>query len=213
MPGAMATGFAAILCGRLLNGKKQMVNPRILIVIGMAMFIFSMWDLGHLTTQSGEPDTRIALIIRGFGLGCLFAPINLVAFSSLKGVEIAQGASLLNLTRQLGGSFGIAYLGTHIANQSAIHANALSTHLYAGNPAFDERLQAIQQGLMGQGYDASTAQQAALGIIERTAQIQAMVMSYNDAFLFIGLTVLLVSPCVLLLRGGAPKVTSADMAH
>jgi DHA2 family multidrug resistance protein len=213
MPGAIATGISAMLCGRLLGGKTQFLSPRLVIVFGMTLFILSMWDLGHLTTRSGEPDTRLALIVRGFGLGCLFTPINLAAFSSLKGAEIAQGASLLNLTRQLGGSFGIAYLGTHIANAQAYHSSLLSAHLYAGNPAFDERVQLLQQALMARGYDMVRAHQAALEIIARTAQVQAAVMSYNDAFLFIGMAMLVVSPCVLLLRSAKSQAAAAEMAH
>lgn len=213
MPGAIATGVSAILCGRLLNGKKQLVTPRVLIIFGMALFVYSMWDMGHLTVMSGEPDTRLALIIRGFGLGCLFTPINLAAFSSLKGAEIAQGASLLNLMRQLGGSFGIAYLGTHITNTTVANVNNLSRYLYVGNPAFDERLQMLQSAMIGRGYDSGTARQIALTLIERTVQIQAQVMSYNSAFLFIGLAVALVSPCAFLLRSNKAPVSTADMGH
>jgi DHA2 family multidrug resistance protein len=213
MPGAIATGFGAMMCGRLLSGKKQIVNPRALIVFGMALFVLSMWDLGHLTILSGEPDTRLALIVRGLGLGCLFTPINLAAFSSLKGVEIAQGASLLNLARQLGGSLGIAYLGTHLSVQTAVHMSTLSSNLYVGNPAFDARMQLLQQALTARGYDALNAHHAALAIIERTVQTQAAVMSFNDAFLFIGLTMVIASPCVLLLRPSSRKVAAAEMGH
>ncbi len=207
MPGAIATGVSAILSGRLLGGSKPLLDPRVLIAFGMGLFVLSMWDLGHLTSVSGEPDARLALIVRGFGLGCLFTPINLAALSSLKGAEIAQGASLLNLMRQLGGSFGIACLGTLITNSTASHRAMLATHLYVGNPVVEERLHLLQGALIARGYDALSAQQGALSILERTIRVQATVMSYNEAFLFIGLTVVLVSPCVLLLRprkGGAP---------
>jgi DHA2 family multidrug resistance protein len=213
MPGAVATGVAAILCGRLLNGQKQMVSPRIIILFGVVLFVYSMWDMGHLTTMSGEPDTRLALIIRGFGLGCLFTPINLAAFSSLQGVEIAQGASLLNLMRQLGGSFGIAYLGTHVTNNTAANMSNLSGYLYEGNPAFAERLQAVQGAMIGRGYDAETAHRLALSIIENSVHVQAQVMSYNSAFLFIGMAMVLVSPCIFLLRSGKAAVSTADMGH
>lgn len=213
MPGAIATGAGAILCGRLLNGKKQIASPRILIIAGMALFIASMWDLGHMTILSGEPDVRVALIIRGFGLGCLFTPINLAALSSLKGAEIAQGVSLLNLMRQLGGSFGIAYLGTHISDMTALHRNTLVAHISPGNPAFEERLTAIQQALMVQGYDAVAAHHTAMASIAGLVQTQATLMSYNDAFLFIGLAVTLVSPCVFLLRSGPTQASGSDMGH
>jgi len=213
MPGAIATGMSAVISGRLLNGKKQLVPPRLLIVTGLFLFVASMWDLGHLTILSGEPDTRLALIVRGFGLGLLFTPINLAAFSSLKGAEIAQGASMLNLMRQLGGSFGIALLGTHITNKTAVHANALAQHLYVGNPAFDERLRFLKENFMLHGYDAVQAQETALRVISHTAQVQATVMSYNDAFLLIGLTMVLVSPCILLLRPKPSQAAGADMGH
>lgn len=214
MPGAIATGCAAMLSGRLLSGEKRLVSPRILIVTGMILFIISMWDLGHLTIFSGEPDARYALIFRGFGLGLLFTPINLAAFSTLKGVEIAQGASLLNLARQLGGSFGIAYLGTHIANQNTVHYSMLSANLSPGNPAFDTRLQLMQEVFIRRGYDVVTAHSAALAGIRRMVEAQAMVMSFNDAFLLIGLTVTVVSPCVFLLRSaGKPAAGATADAH
>ncbi len=214
MPGAIATGFSAMMSGRILNNPNSKITPRMMIIFGMILFVYSMWDLGHLTTMSGEPDTRLALIIRGFGLGCLFTPINLAAFSSLQGVEIAQGASLLNLMRQLGGSFGIAYLGTHITNSTAAGVSNLTGYLYPGNPAFNERLQTLQAAMQGRGYDAGTAHTLALAIIQNTVHTQAQVIAYDSAFLFIGLAVVLVSPCVFLLRSNkAVAASSAEMGH
>ena len=213
MPGAIATGVATLLIGRISSGEKPLVSARVVILFGMALFIASMWDLGHLTIFSGEPDVRVALIIRGFGLGCLFTPINLAALASLKGPEIAQGVSLLNLMRQLGGSFGIAYLSTHIANMSQRHHADLVQNIYPGNPAFEERMAAISSGLIARGYDAADAHTAALASISGLVQTQAAVMSYNDAFLLIGLAMVVVSPCVFLLRANVTKVAGADVGH
>ena len=87
LPGGLATATSALICGRLLTGARPLVDPRILIALGVAIFVVAMWDLGHLTTNSGEPDVRIALIVRGAGLGFLFTPINNVAYASLKPSE------------------------------------------------------------------------------------------------------------------------------
>lgn len=212
LPGGIGTGISAILCGRLLNGKKRLIHPRILIAFGMALFVYSMWSLGHLTTLSGEADTRWGLIIRGFGLGFLFIPINIAAFSTLRGAEIAQGAAMMNLMRQLGGSFGIAVLGTYLARMADAHRAALATHIYAGNPAFDSRLQALTGYFTMRGFDPVHAKQAALAAINGVVQTQAMTMSYNNAFQLIGLTVVLVSPAVFLLKGGRATVPPVD-AH
>jgi DHA2 family multidrug resistance protein len=214
LPGGIATGISAVLCGRLLNGSRQAISPKALIIIGMALFIFSMWDLGHLTAESGEMDVRWGLIIRGLGLGFLFIPINLAAFNSLKGAAIAQGAAMLNLMRQLGGSFGIAVLGTYLSHRTAMHYDALSSYLFPQNPLFQQRLQMMTSGMVAKGYDLVTAKKAAYSLLAGTMQVQSTTMSFNDAFLLIGLSVVIVSPAVFVLRQNQKRSGPAvEMAH
>jgi DHA2 family multidrug resistance protein len=112
---------------------------------------------------------------------------------------------MMNLMRQLGGSFGIAVLGTYLTHMSGIHRAALVSHIYAGNPAFDQRLQGLTAAFTTKGFDPVHARQAALAMIDRVVQGQAMTMSYNDAFQLIGLTVVLVAPAVFLLRGSRAR--------
>ncbi|MBC7804835.1 MAG: DHA2 family efflux MFS transporter permease subunit [Akkermansiaceae bacterium] len=205
LPGGVATGVVVMICGALLNGKAK-VDPRVLIGIGAIIFPVSMWMLSHLTTQTGEADVRLALLVRGIGLGFLFTPLNLVAFGSLKGPEIQQGAGLINLTRQMGGSFGIAVLGTYVTNMTHFHRGHLSEYVYAGNPALLERQQEHMQLLLAHGYSFAQAQGISLGLISRTVAEQAMTMAYNNSFTLIMLTFFAVSPAILLLR--APKAAA-----
>ena len=212
LPGGIATGISAIIAGQVL-GKRKLVSPTVVISVGMALFVYSMWQLGHLTLQSGESDTRVALIIRGFALGLLFTPINIAAFSSLKGQEIPQGSSFVNLARQLGGSFGIAALSTYITRMSQYHRANLVTNTFPGNPAFEERFQQITNAMLAKGYDLVHAKQLALAIINRSIQGQALTMSYNDGFLLIGMSVVLVAPCVLLIRPKKQAGPPVEMGH
>ncbi len=201
LPGGLATGVSAMICGRATAGAKPAIDPRFLIMFGMALFIWSMWDLGHLSIASGEPDTRAALIIRGFGLGFLFTPINFVVFAALKPNEVQQAAGLINLARQLGGSFGIAVLNTYITNMEAYHRANLVQNLYAGNQAYTQRLAAITARMVqGAGMSMADAQKAALHALDGTITAQSAVMSYNDAFLLLGVTFLFAIPAVFLLR-------------
>ena len=205
LPGGIATAVAVIFCGRVLQ---RGVDARILIVTGMCVYMFAMWTLGHLTTQSGVSDTQFGLIWRGLGLGLVFIPISTVAFAGLQGAQIAQGAALYNLMRQLGGSFGIAVLNTYIVNMTAYHRYDLVASLNTGNVTVDDRINGIAGALLGDGYSAGSAHTAALGILDRTVQAQASVMAYNNAFILLGITFLIAMPAVLLLRrprrGAAP---------
>lgn len=213
LPGGLATAFSAVICGRLLSGKNSKVDPRILIIFGVSIFMVSMWQLGHLTTLSGEPDTRTALLIRGFGLGFLFTPINSVAYASIKPQEAQQASGLINLARQLGGSFGIAILGTYLQSHNAFHRANLVSHLTNGNVQFMERLSALTHRMQARGLGPEQAHAAALKLLDYTVTRQAQTMSYNDGFLMILLLFAGVAPAVIMLRKPQGKPATMGDAH
>ncbi|MDQ2800902.1 MAG: DHA2 family efflux MFS transporter permease subunit [Armatimonadota bacterium] len=206
LPGGIMTAIAVVFCGRVLQ---KGMDARILIVVGMFIYMGAMWLLGHLTTQSGQSDTQIGLMVRGFGLGLVFIPISTVAFAGLQGAQIAQGSALYNLMRQLGGSFGIAVLNTYIVNMTGFHRAELVSNLHPGDPIFQARLSGAAGALMANGgYSLATAQAAALHLLDRTVEAQSVTMAYNNAFILLGLTFVIALPAVLLLRkpkrGAAP---------
>jgi DHA2 family multidrug resistance protein len=200
MPGGIATAVTALLCGWMLNGARPLVDARFLIAVGVGLFLVSMWDLGHLSTAAGETDVRIALIVRGAGLGFLFTPINNVAYASLRPAEAQQASGLINLARQLGGSFGIAILATYVTVHTQIHRVDLLTNEYAGNPLVEERLRLLAANLTAHGYGPEAARQGALALLDQETMRQASMLSYNDAWMLLLLTFLVVSPAILFLR-------------
>jgi DHA2 family multidrug resistance protein len=197
IPGGIATACGVIFCGRVLQ---RGWDPRWLITAGMLIYTVAMWMLGHLTLQSGASDTQVGLIVRGLGLGLIFVPITTAAFAGLHGADIAHGAALYNLMRQLGGSFGIAILNTYVVSMTAYHRYNLVGNLYPGNPELLARLGGITHTLIGFGLTSAEAQAGALRMLDRTITVQAITMAYNDAFLLLGIASLITLPAVLLLR-------------
>jgi DHA2 family multidrug resistance protein len=213
MPGGIATAVTALICGMLLNGPRPKVDPRVLIAIGVMLFLVSMWDLGHLSTDAGEADVRLALIIRGAGLGFLFTPINNVAYASLKPSEAQQASGLINLARQLGGSFGIAILATYVTVHTQIHRVDLVTNTYAGNPLVEERLRMLAANLTAHGYGPDAARRGALALLEQETMRQASMLSYNDAWMLLLLTFVVVAPAIFFLRAPRDRTGAPDDAH
>ena len=212
LPGGLGTACSAMLCGRLLNGPKPLVDPRALIFLGVGLFFMSMWRMGHLSLAAGEPDVRLALFFRGFGLGFLFAPINNVAYGNIDPRIAQQASGLINLARQLGGSFGIAILGTYLTNQTQFHRVNLVARTYPGNPALDQTLQMYQANFMAHGMAANVAQQAALKALDLTISQQASMLAYNDSWIFILIAFAVTSPAILLLRKPRGAAAAVD-AH
>jgi DHA2 family multidrug resistance protein len=213
LPGGLATAASAIICGRLLSGKKALVDPRLLIYIGVGLFVTSMWQLGHMTGASGMDDTRVALLIRGFGLGFLFTPINQIAYGDLNPKIAQQASGLINLARQLGGSFGIALLGTYLTQQIAFQRGNLVQHFNPTNPIFNSRLDNLTHFLMSKGYSAPQAKEAALGMLDRTLNVQASTKAYDSAFILILLVFVFTAPAILILRKPKGPPAAAAEAH
>ena len=212
MPGGIATACTAIVCGRLLNGARPLVDARLLIYLGIAIFVLSMWQLGHLTTAAGEADARYPLIIRGIALGFLFTPINNVAYANLKPSEAQEASGLINLSRQLGGSFGIAVIGTYLESRTALHRADLVANTFATNPLFIERFQGAIGHFVTLGYSYVKAQAAAYAMLDQQLTAQALMLSYNDAWMLILKSFLLTAPAILVLRKPRGRAAMGD-AH
>jgi len=207
LPGGLCTGAGSLICGRMLNGAKPLVDPRVLIYFGVAVFSFSMWTMAHLTLASGEPDTRMALIYRGLALGFLFTPINSVAYASIEPRQAQQASGLINLARQLGGSFGIAALGTYLTNQTTTHRAYLANDISYGNPNFTAHLQGATLGNFSHGINMFASQQMAYGQLENLISTQGRLLAYNDAWMLILMAFVCASPAILLLS--KPKRSAA----
>jgi DHA2 family multidrug resistance protein len=94
-----------------------------------------MWLHYHLTTAIGMHDLFWPMVLRGVGLGFIFVPLTGASVADLRPDQLAQGTGLFNLSRQLGGSFGIAVTATLLSRFTEQSREALLPHLAAGSPA------------------------------------------------------------------------------
>ena len=163
-----------------------------------------MWSLGHLTTAAGESDARIALIIRGAALGLLFTPINNAAFGSLKPSEAQQASGLINLSRQLGGSFGIAVLSTYLTRHVQYHRADLASNFYAATRPSSSAMRQQWQASWRTAARSSRRRRARSRCSTSRCMKQATMLAYNDSWLLILLSFLVVAPAVFVLRKPQP---------
>ncbi|MDR3709596.1 MAG: DHA2 family efflux MFS transporter permease subunit [Capsulimonadaceae bacterium] len=197
MPGGIMTGISLLLSGRLIQ---KGVDPRHLILIGIPIVVASMWLMGHLSSQSGADDAQFGLLVRGFGLGFVTTPITIAAFAGLRGRQVASGAALLNLCRQLGGSFGIAVLNSYVNDMATFHRTTLVSYISRTDQTFTTRLAGMSAALASKGLGHVGGQIAALGIVKNIVEGQALTMAYDDAYLLVGIVFLAIWPAVFLFK-------------
>ena len=205
LPSALASGMSMPLIARLME---RGVSTRLIIITGIALFLYSMWGHYQFTTDSGISDFLPPLIIRGLGLGMIFMPLNTLTMASIPPSVRADATGLYNLTRQLGGSIGIAASATLFTQFSNIKLAALNEHL-AGNSALAlERLALLKMRLLSLGTPDALADLKALALLKLQIVKQAQMLSFAQLFLLFGLGMLLVLPLLYLMKKQAMGASS-----
>lgn len=208
-PGAMATAAMMPVVGKLVN----VFDARKLTGAGALLFIASMLMLRTLTLDTGPEEIYWPLIVRGAAMGFIWVPLTLASLAGLRGREIAEGTGLFNLTRQLGGSAGIAFLSTFLDHRTAFHSAVISEHISLYSPATIERLQMLQSAMMAKGAALEVARQQALALLSGIVRAQAAVMAFEDAFIVIAWVFIAALPLLLLFRKGSAVEGARPTAH
>lgn len=192
----VASAVSMGVVGKLTNR----FSARSLVAVGCLFFLAAMYILKTVTTNTGPEQIFDVLLLEGFALGLLFIPLSLASLSGLEGQEMADGSGIFNLTRQWGGSLGIALLSTYLDHRVAYHRANLVTNVTIYNPLMRERIQAYTQYLMHSGSPFVVAYHQAFGILDGVIQLQSNVLAFEDAFLSIGVAFILILPLLLLLK-------------
>lgn len=208
LPAAIASALGMPIAARLA----PRFDPRVLITGGALVMVSGLYMLGHLSPQTGGDDMFWPLIIRGFGTVFMFLPLQLAALGPVPKEDVAAASGFFNLTRQLGGSVGVALLTTMVDKREAFHHAVVAEKLAAGDPHTMERVQVLTQAMLSKGAALADAQARALALLDGVARQQAAVMAFGDTFWAVTVLVLAALPLVLLL-GKAQKGASAMPAH
>jgi DHA2 family multidrug resistance protein len=174
--------------------------PIATVPFGILTIMAAMWMLSGSTSESGADDMMAAILLRGFGLGLLFLPITLIAFSDLNNRNRAAGIALFNAGRQLGGLMGVAGLQTMIDHNVTTNATVLGASVTAGVPAVGERLTTMSAMLVARGMDGVTAGRAAMGLLGRSLIGQSTVIAFDTAFAAIALLFIIAAPVLVSIK-------------
>jgi DHA2 family multidrug resistance protein len=163
----------------------------------------ALWNMSTLNTQMSFDDAALARMIQSVGLPFLFVPITSVAYVGLNPRDNNQASALMNVSRNLGGTFGISLVQTMLIQRSQVHQSQYVETLNPLNPNYVSGLHALAQGLMARGLSQADAMRSASAVLYRQLQTQANMLSYIDVFHFLMWIVFAAVPLVFLMRGQA----------
>jgi len=165
----------------------QRLDPRIIMAIGALLMCASMVANGFLTLQYSFTQIMVLQLLRGAALPFLFTSIGQLALTKLKPAQKADASSLYNLTRTLGGSIGIALIGTMIVDRQKFHFERFGESVTQFGIATRERLAALTNGFASHsGAGVHEASQQATAALSGIITQQAYVAAFDDASLALG---------------------------
>ncbi|KVE37469.1 DHA2 family efflux MFS transporter permease subunit [Burkholderia sp. TSV86] len=209
----LLSGLPAFLVMPILPRLLGKVDFRVLVIGGLLLFFAScMLDI-DLTAQSVGHDFIWSQLIRGVAQMLAMMPLNQASMAAVAREDSGDAAGLYNMARNLGGSIGLAIIGTVIDRRTTFHAARIRESLSANSALGQERLAANAAGWFAQTGDLAYAKMRALGQLALQIQQQAVVMTYSETFYLLGLALLACVPLALLLRTPARQQNAPSAGH
>ena len=205
LPGSLASAVVMILFGKFLKDYDQ----RVLIALGALILCVSMWALGDLNPDTSEDALFWPLIGRGVGTSLIFLPLSIAALGGIPRTEIPAAAGLFSLTRQMGGSIGIAVLTTMLERCALMHRGDLVNEINPLRSPYLQRSLMANYSLIQQTHDSQLTSNRALGIFDNIITLQANILASIDIFKTLAWMFILTLPLIFLLGSGVKKPTSS----
>ena len=195
MPRGVGTLISMLTVGKLA----QKIDMRALVALGMGLMGASLYMMtGFALVQDARP-VILSGLVQGLGLGMLFVTIQSLAFATLEPRLRTAAASLLNLSRNIGGSVGISIVTAALTrNLQVAHAD-IGAHITDENAPSALGAMTQQLGLPAQ---------SALALIDAEINRQAAFIAYLDDFKMMMWITFAAIPLVLLLKPPKPGATS-----
>lgn len=196
----LISGIPSLLLMPVLPRMLGKVDIRLLVFSGIVLFAWSCFLDTTLTAQSAGNDFFWSQVLRGAGQIMAMMPLNQASMAAVRAEEAADAAGLYNMTRNLGGSVGLALVGVFIDRQSKLHNDVIRESVSANSPLANDRLAENSAAFLSQTGDSAHASLQALAQLAQQIQQQAMVMTYSETFYLLGFALLCCIPLIFLLR-------------
>ncbi len=171
--------IAGLVTGRL-------IQPKWLIFSALLGTAGALNYASSLNLNAGFFNLSLSRMLQVFWLPFIFIPLSAVQFTGVPPAQNPDASAIINLMRNLGGSFGVSIATAQLAYRGQFHFERLGEHVTPYN-----------------GYGATTS----LTAIAQQVTMQASILSYLDVFTILAVVALVVSPLALFLPNlpkGAP---------
>lgn len=195
MPRGVGSFISMLVVGQLISR----VNVRLLLLGGITLMSISFWQMTWFNLGMDSRLVELSGFLSGLGMGFIFIPMNVIAFSSISPALRAEASGFYNLIRNIGSSVGISIMQASFVTGITVAHSSLVEKVRPDNPLF--------QAYLNGGFDS----QAAIATLDGSIWRQAMMVSYVNGFTTLLVLCLLTIPLLFIMR--TPKARQIDPVH
>ena len=197
-------GIGAMLVMMIAGRLTRVMDPRVLMGVGVIAIAGAMWDMTHWTPEVSLMRLSVVTMIQGVGISFVFIPLQVVGFATLPANLRTDAAALYSLSRNIGSAIGVSATSTLLAaSVQQIHAQ-----LAEQVTPFNRALQTGAQGLF-----LGPATPFGVQGIEAQVQYHAYVAAYANDFLLMFWTCVPLLPLLFFMRKpAAQNVKPSELA-
>jgi DHA2 family multidrug resistance protein len=189
-------GIGAMLVMMVAGRLTRVMDPRLLMAVGVIAIAGAMWDMTHWTPEVSLMRLSVVTMIQGVGISFVFIPLQVVGFATLPANLRTDAAALYSLSRNIGSAIGVSATSTLLAaSVQQIHAQ-----LAEQVTPFNRALQTGAQGLF-----LGPATPFGVQGIEAQVQYHAYVAAYANDFLLMFWTCVPLLPLLFFMRKPAAQ--------
>jgi DHA2 family multidrug resistance protein len=206
-PGGISTMLAMPIAGVLVNK----INPKAILAFGVAVAAYSVHLMSQFNLFADFNAVLWPRVLLGVGMGFVFIPLTTLTMSGMRKEEMGNATAIFNLLRNLGGSFGVAFITTMLARRAQFHQARLGDHLSLIDRNVQLALPQISELLRQKGFPSPLLAKGSLGVIKGELLRQASMLSFNDAFYLLSIMMAVVLLFIPLMKKGREDVSMSGM--
>ena len=205
-PQGVVYGIGSMLAGRL----SDVTDPRLPLVVGLALFSLVYYWLGSITTVATAVALMSMLCLRSFSFSCVNAPNMLLSLQTIPEAQVGMATGLFAVARGVAGTLGVALSASFVEYRREVHALWLAEEQGLRELPSQWVTTELQQFFAAEGDGRSVAQVRGAAHLHTMLQEEASIAAYQDVFLCSAL----LSLCAILpglLRTSARRTPSGSV--
>ena len=171
-------GLVTLLSLPLVGQLTTRVQARYLVAFGwLAIAVAMTLTASRISLLISYEEARWLRLSQSIGLGFLFIPINLAAYSGIDPEKSGSVSGIMNFTRNIGSSVGTSMVTTVLERRALFHQVHLVGRANPFNPGFRNAAEALSSRLGGD--------QVSYAAIYRSLLRETQSLAYVDTYWFL----------------------------